>query len=492
MEPKKLSRRDFLRWSALLAGVATLAACAPAKPTELPTVAASAASATTAPEATAASAEPTGTQAAEPTTAPATEAPSLAGEIEYFSYDLGPANKSREEIANAFQAANPGSKVKLTVLPYGDNWNKLAALMAAGTPPDVIYGDFSLLKYALAGQLLDLTEQFNADPVLSKPDLFTMDMRDPIQAKFGTSHLYNLVLGTWVPVLYYNRDIFDAASQSYPDDKWTWEDLRAVAKKLTDPAKQQWGVQFGTTLDTVGWLWWQHQPKDFWAIPQIFPEKTDFNNEVGLDVFSFWYNLGSQDKSAVPFSEMGSFQAYGAAFGAGKAAMVIGGDWDAGWGYRELPFKWGVTYLPTVKKDYRPALNCMVATSTIAAATKQPALAWQFARFMSASTEGQTLIGEGAYETPVLKDVAHSDAVLKPSWGAPGYDVRVKAAELPGPMYCPYPLDMDLWEFPSKHFDPTVQKLSTGEMKPEEAVAYLDKEGTPYFAEMTKNMPPIK
>ncbi len=479
MDRKTVSRRDFLRWSALAAGAAALAACTP-KPAEAPTAAPTAAPAATA------------TQVVEPTTAAATPAPSLAGEIEYFSYDLGPANKSREAIVGAFQKANPDAKVKLTILPYGENWNKLAAVMAAGTPPDVIYGDFSLLKYALAGQLLDLTEQFNADPVLTKPELFTMDMRDPIQAKFGTSHIYNLILGTWVPVLYYNRDIFDAAGEAYPDGQWTWDDVRTVAKKLTDPDKQQWGVQFGTTLDTVGWLWWQHQPKDFWAVPQVFPEKTDFNNQVGLDVFSFWYGLGSQDKSAVPFAEMGSFQAYGAAFGAGKAAMVVGGDWDAGWGYRDLPFKWAVTYQPTVRKDYRPALNCMVATSVIAAGTKQPALAWQFARFMTASKEGQTFVGEGAYETPVLKDVAHSDAVLKPTWAAPGYEVRVKAAELAGPMYCPYPLDMDLWEFPSKHIDPTVQKLSTGEIKPEEAVAYLDKEGTPYFAEMKKNMPPIK
>ncbi len=481
MDRRSLTRRQFLCSSALVLAGAAVGACAP-KPTAPPT-----AEPTPVTEGTAA---PQATAPAEP--AAATPAPKLAGEIEYFMYDLGPANQSREQIAAAFQEENPEAKVKLTVLPYGENWNKLSALMAAGTPPDVIYGDFSLLRYALEGQLLDLTEWFNNDPVLVQQDLFTVDMRDPLLAMFGTSRLYNLILGTWVPLLYYNKEIFDSAGEPIPTENSTWDDVRTLAKKLTNLKQQQWGIQFGTTLDTVGWLWWEHQPDDFWAIPQIFPEKTNFDSPVGIDVLSFWYNLGFQDKSAVPFAEMGTFQAYGAAFGAGQAAMVVGGDWDSGWGYRDLPFEWGVTLIPMVKQGYRPALNCMVATSTVASGTKNPELAWQFARFVSATVTGQTLIGLGAYETPVLKEAAHSDAVMKPEWAAPGYEYRVLAAELPGPMYCPYPLDMNLWEFPGKYLDPTVQQLSIGEITPEQAAAYLDKEGTPFYAEMKKSMPPVK
>jgi ABC-type glycerol-3-phosphate transport system substrate-binding protein len=130
----------------------------------------------------------------------------------------------------------------------------------------------------------------------------------------------------------------------------------------------------------------------------------------------------------------------------------------------------------------------MVACNVISAATKQADLAWAFIRFMSATPEGQTLIGQGTYETPVLKDVAHSDAVLKPEWAVPGYDSRVKAAELPGPMYTPYPLNLNLWEFPGKFIDPTIEKLMTGEMTPEEAVAYLDQEGVPYFQKQKQEM----
>ena len=476
MDHQKLSRRAFLRWSATTAGLATLAACGgpPSPSTEaLPQT----------------ETQPT-TQpaAAEVTAAPPTGASVLEGEIDYFMYDLGPANASREEVVKAFAAQNPGAKVKLTVLPYGELWEKLAAQMAAGQPPDVIYGDFSLVRYALEGQLLKLDDFFKTDPTLSKAELFTTNMTDDIQAKYGTPNIHALLLGTWVPILFYNRDLFDAAGEAHPTDEWTWADVREAAKRLTKPDAQQYGFQFGTTLDHVGWLWWEQKPADFWATPQIFPEQTTFNSEAGRGVMELFHNLGAVDKTAIPQEESDSYQGYGGGFAAGKVAMYSGGDWDAGWSFRELQFKWGMTMIPMMVKGYRPALNTMIASNAISAATKQPELAWAFMRFMSATPEGQTLIGQGAYETPVLKEVARSDAVLKPDWAVPGYDARVRAAELPGTMYTPYPLNLNLWEFPEKFLDPTILKLRTGEMKPDDAVAYLDKEGIPYFKQQKEGM----
>ncbi len=54
-------------------------------------------------------------------------------------------------------------------------------------------------------------------------------------------------------VTYYNADLFKAAGLPTPKElaeqgKWNWETLLDSAKKLTDPAKQQYGVGFGN--------WW--------------------------------------------------------------------------------------------------------------------------------------------------------------------------------------------------------------------------------------------
>jgi multiple sugar transport system substrate-binding protein len=401
-------------------------------------------------------------------------------EIEYATYDLGPANQAREAARDAFQAANPNVQVKLTVLPYGDLWEKINALMATGTPPDAIYGDFSLLRHALEGRLLNLNDFFDADAVLSESSNFLTDMKDPVQAKYGTENIVALLLGTWVPILYYNQEIFDAAGAPYPDDTWTWDKVREVGQLLNQPEAEQWGFQWGTIFDNTGWLWWQHQPADFWATPQIFPEKTTWDSPAGQGVMKIFSDF-AKDNAAIKPGEGAGFDNYAGAFGAGKVGMYSGGDWDAGWSFRDLPFQWGMTVIPTVTAGYRPALNTMIATNTLSAATAHPDEAWQFIRFMTADEEGATMIGQGAYETPVLKAAAHSDAVMNPDWAAPGYDSRVKAAELPGPMYTPYPLNLNLWEFPGKFIDPTVEKVRLGEMTAEEAVAYLDTEGVPYF-----------
>lgn len=453
MTQKQMSRRTFLRLTTLAGGATVLAACGAAPAGPVPTTA----------------------------SAPAASAPALQGEITYFTYDLGAANASREEAVAAFHQQNPGTKVNLTVLPYDELYEKVAAQMATDQPPDVIYGDFGLLRYALAGQLLDLTERLAADPVLSKPELFTTDLTDPIQAKYGTAKVHALLLGTWVPVLYYNRDMFDAAGVAYPTDEWTWQDLRTAAKQLTKADEGVYGFQFGTIYDNTGWLWWMHQPSDFWAVPQIYPKQTAWNSDTGRGVMSLIRGLSVEDASAIPLAESDSYDVYGGGFGAGKVAMFAGGDWDSGWSFRELPFKWGVAMLPMVQKGYRPALNTMVASNVIAAGTKNPELSWAFIRFLSASEEGQMLIGKGAYETPVLKSVAITDAISKPEWAPPGYDARVRAALLPGPTFTPYPLTLNLWEFPDKLLDPTVDQVRTGEMTVEQAVAFLDQEGTPFF-----------
>jgi multiple sugar transport system substrate-binding protein len=480
MNRQRISRRDLLKIGAA-AGAVTLAGCAapaaaPQQPTTAPAAPATGVEATTAPE-----------QA--PAEAPA--APLAAGEIEYFMYDLGPANKSREEMRDAFQAANPDAKVRITVLPYGELWQKIAARMAAGQPPDVMYGDFSLVRSALEGQLLDMTSYMKADSVLSDSNQFTIEMMDPMQAKYGTSKVVALIMGTWVPILYFNKDLFDVANVAYPTEDWTWEEVREAAMKLTKDDRSQFGVQIGVPFDNVGWMWWGQQPADFWATPQAFPETSNFNNETGINVFRVYYDLTHVDKSAPTPDEASGYSQYAGPFGAGKSAMYTGGDWDAGWSFRELPFKWDMTLTPKMRKDYRPSLNTMVATNTIASATKNPDIAWNFVRFISASKEGQTLVGAGAYETPVLKGVAESDEVLKPDWAPEGYSARVKAALLPGPMFTPYPLNINLWEFPGKFLDPTVDNVRKGEMTPEQAVEYLDKEGKPYFAQQKKDTPPI-
>ena len=44
------------------------------------------------------------------------------------------------------------------------------------------------------------------------------------------------------PILFYNKTLFDAAGVAYPTADWSWDDFRAAAKKLTNPAKNVYGT----------------------------------------------------------------------------------------------------------------------------------------------------------------------------------------------------------------------------------------------------------
>ncbi len=52
-------------------------------------------------------------------------------------------------------------------------------------------------------------------------------------------------------IVFYNKDLFDAAGVPYPQSPWTWEDMIATAEKLTDASK---GV-YGLYLDRYGAPW---------------------------------------------------------------------------------------------------------------------------------------------------------------------------------------------------------------------------------------------
>ena len=64
--------------------------------------------------------------------------------------------------------------------------------------------------------------------------------------------------------LIYNKKLFDAAGEAYPTDDWSWEQFRATAKKLTNPAtRAPTGPRNSVSgsEDTTWHLWpllWQH------------------------------------------------------------------------------------------------------------------------------------------------------------------------------------------------------------------------------------------
>jgi multiple sugar transport system substrate-binding protein len=209
----KLSRREFLAGTMGACAAGLLAACAvpPSAPAE-----------------PAAEAEEPGAEAEEPAAEPA--APETVT-IRYVSWPgMAYEDSERAELLDPFEAENPGVKVELELIPYGDCWQKLATLAAAGDMPD--FFSMCALKYAdflPKGVLLDL-EPFIT--TLNKDDYY-FSLAEILRAESDDPNLYAIPFRGVITAMAINQTAFAEAGEEWPDKDWTWDDVLEVAKRVT-------------------------------------------------------------------------------------------------------------------------------------------------------------------------------------------------------------------------------------------------------------------
>ena len=98
---------------------------------------------------------------------------------------------------------------------------------------------------------------YAADGVLESLDGYIdasgMDVDDYWPGALKTTsfegNVYGFPRDIGMEVLYYNKDHFDEAGLSYPDESWTWDDLRAAAEALTMKAASGRVERYGLGME---------------------------------------------------------------------------------------------------------------------------------------------------------------------------------------------------------------------------------------------------
>lgn len=118
--------------------------------------------------------------------------------------------------------------VKVTLLPFTGQ-EKLYAMMAAGTPPDVFYTN-NVMRDQLAaeGKIIDFRSIAGSDSFAKAMRREAIDQGTSLDGGW-----YQLVNSTFTYGIYYNKKFFDEVGLRYPDSLWTWDDLVAIAQRLT-------------------------------------------------------------------------------------------------------------------------------------------------------------------------------------------------------------------------------------------------------------------
>ena len=152
------------------------------------------------------------------------------------------------KMVSTFEAAHPGIKVAVEPIAETDLWPKLAASYAGGDVPDLVLQLTAPPTISLynAGLLLPMDDVVNA---LGESD-FAPETRNLYKDK--GSYYAACTSNNCVSLLWYRKDLLEQEGLAVPQH---WDELVAVAKKLTKNGKYGTSLPYGKTAMTNSITW---------------------------------------------------------------------------------------------------------------------------------------------------------------------------------------------------------------------------------------------
>lgn len=282
----------------------------------------------------------------------------------------------------AFEAANPDVAVNVNLVPSYDE--TIQAAFASGDSPNVFYVDSSKLPdWAEAGVLASgegMIENVD-DHYASLLEAFTYD---------GT--LYCPPKDFSIMALQYNKDMFDAAGIAYPDETWTWDDLRAAAEALTGENEAgQKVLGLVTPPNFERWLPFLYQAGGS-VLNEDWTEVT-FDSDEAREALEFYVGMVT-DGFAGSHSMVDAGWG-GEAFGQGRVAMAMEGNWVIAYLRDQFPdLNWGTAVLPAHPDGGRASMVFTVCYG-VASNNDYPEQSWELVNFLTGAEGSQMVAEEG-------------------------------------------------------------------------------------------------
>jgi multiple sugar transport system substrate-binding protein len=230
---------------------------------------------------------------------------------------------SIKRMVDEFNKQNPNISIDLQYVNSDFALQKATVALQGGKAPDISYQyGTNMPQLAQTPKLVDLTQKVQ-EAGFSWNDFF------PGERAVAT--VDNRVLG--VPALVdnlavvYNKDLFAKAGVPTPTADWTWDDFRAAAKAVTDPANKVFGLTF--PADGSETMVWQYEAMLWEAGGDIL--NTDntqavFNSDAGVRALTMLKSM--QDDGSIHLDFHPDAGTSENLFNAGKLGMIITGPWD--------------------------------------------------------------------------------------------------------------------------------------------------------------------
>lgn len=438
--------------------------------------------------------QPTGGEASAPgaTSAPAeggaaaTAAPAeggaASGEATTITWGFwgSPEEKaSHEKVAQAFMESHPDIKIEIWHQPWDDYFTKLKTLWASGDSsqiPDVLFL-WPTPSYAATGVLEDLT------PYIEKSG-YNLDDYWPalLESAKYQDKVYGLPRDIGLEVLYYNKTIFDEAGVEYPNENWTWDDLRAAAEKLTVIEPSGRVRRYALGMEGGKWSLWVNQNGGSILDDMRNPSKCTLTEPAAVEAITFFANL-MNDKLAMRSADLSQAGGDAAVFQSGQVAMIIQNASRVPV-FNEADMNYDVAVVPIPSGGQRSA-SAGGAAWVMSAQSDNKEAAWTFLEWLQSTDGGQKLYTESGEIFPALESTAKSDAFLKadkPPQNRQAFLTEGENAKVGRFGYFP---EWD--EMAGSIIDAGLEPVWAGEAQPEQAVqqicqqvdAFLQEKGYP-------------
>lgn len=204
--------------------------------------------------------------------------------------------------------------IEVTLEAYGQDFDtKISAGMGSGDTPDVMY----MWNYPAYHEGLEPLDSYIEKEGAEYKDNF-YDALWPYNSIDGST--YGIPVGFTTHVLFYNKDLFAEAGVEEPTADWTWDDLQAAAKTITDKTDAT-GFAFSMKPD----------PYDYemflWSNGAAYCDEEgkldgNLNSDKSKEVFEMFQEM-EKDGYAVATEKSGTDE-----FRAQTAAMYIYGSWS--------------------------------------------------------------------------------------------------------------------------------------------------------------------
>lgn len=315
-----------------------------------------------------------------------------------------------EGLQKMLDAAKPqldGQNITASIMQIPtDGWvpfyQKLMALQAAGTAPDVArIAEFYLPVMIAKNQVADLTDK-----------VARLNMDDYFESAFrGASHVdgrtYGVPSGMYSTVMYFNKDLFDQAGLAYPSQDWenpnTLQEVAEMAAKLTAGSGADKVTGFGTNITTLHLQ--EYLLGNGGSGLYDAQGKCALMEPLNLEVYQIFGKMAVENQSMLNTNDT---KVIGAAdlFREGKLAMYVDGTWNQNAFKSIAKFTPGMGPVPA--KPGKSVSISFLDQWIVPAGSKQQDAAWETIRALIGEEAVTVQCEYSLYGGPILRSVMES------------------------------------------------------------------------------------